>query len=111
MKGFLIGVAGVLALVLAVGLARTRLTTVASLVALVVPSVLVAILGWEGVQHVADVSPIPASSRLAAISGSRRPERSWATPRPRPSRRATPGSGAGEEAQAIAPGGRDSRTI
>lgn len=50
---------GLLALALAVGLARTRLATVASLFALVVPSMLVTLLGWEGVERVADVSPIP----------------------------------------------------
>jgi SulP family sulfate permease len=50
---------GVLALALAAGLARTRLATAASLFALVVPSVLVTILGWEGVERVADASPIP----------------------------------------------------
>jgi SulP family sulfate permease len=50
---------GVLALALAAGLARTRLASAASLLALVVPSVLVAVLGPDGVQRVGDVSPIP----------------------------------------------------
>jgi SulP family sulfate permease len=50
---------GVLALALAAGLARTRLATWASLVALVVPSMLVAVLGLDGVQRVTDMSPIP----------------------------------------------------
>jgi SulP family sulfate permease len=50
---------GLLALGLAMGLTRTRLATLASLIALVVPSVLVALMGWAGVQRVADISPIP----------------------------------------------------
>ena len=50
---------GVLALALAAGLARTRVGTFASLVALVVPSLLVVLLGWRGVQLVSDVSVIP----------------------------------------------------
>ena len=52
-------VAGVLALALAAGLARTRVATFSSLVALVVPSLLVALLHWSGVSVVNDVSPIP----------------------------------------------------
>jgi SulP family sulfate permease len=50
---------GVAALALAAGLARTRVGNLASLVALVVPSVGVALLGWHEVQVVADVSVIP----------------------------------------------------
>jgi SulP family sulfate permease len=50
---------GLLALGLMVGLGRTRLATLSSLIALVVPSLLVALLGWEGVRRVVDVSPIP----------------------------------------------------
>ena len=50
---------GLLAIGIAAGLARTRSAAVASLAALLVPSVLVALLGWEHVQHVDDVSPIP----------------------------------------------------
>ena len=50
---------GLLAFGIMVGLGRTRLATLASLVALVVPSLLVALLGWESVQRVVDVSPIP----------------------------------------------------
>ncbi|WP_216326525.1 SulP family inorganic anion transporter [Deinococcus aestuarii] len=52
-------VTGVVALALVFGLARTRLATLASLVALVVPTLLVALLGWGAVEQVADVSPIP----------------------------------------------------
>lgn len=52
-------VVGVLALALVFGLARTRLATLASLIALVVPTLLVVVLGWGAVQQVADVSPIP----------------------------------------------------
>jgi sulfate permease, SulP family len=50
---------GLLALGIMVGLARTRLATLASFVALVAPSLLVALLGWENVQRVVDISPIP----------------------------------------------------
>ena len=52
-------IAGLLALGIAVGLGRTRLATLSSLVALVASSLLVALLGWEGVRRVVDVSPIP----------------------------------------------------
>ena len=52
-------ITGVLALAIALGLGRTRLATWSSLFALVVPSLLVVLLGWESVQSVADVSPIP----------------------------------------------------
>jgi SulP family sulfate permease len=52
-------ITGVLALALVFGLKRTRLATLSSLVALVVPSLLVALLGWGSVQRVVDVSPIP----------------------------------------------------
>jgi hypothetical protein len=50
---------GLFAICIAAGLARTRFATVASLVALIVPSVLIALLGWEHVHRVADVSHIP----------------------------------------------------
>src|SRR4051812_2303189 len=50
---------GLLALGIAFGLGRTRLAALSSLLALLVPSLLVALLGWEGVQRVVDVSPIP----------------------------------------------------
>src|SRR5690606_20917555 len=50
---------GLLALGVAVGLGRTRIAPVSSLAALLVPSLLVGIAGWAGVQLVADVSPIP----------------------------------------------------
>lgn len=52
-------ITGLLALALVFGLGHTRLATLASLVALVVPALLVALLGWESVQQVVDVSPIP----------------------------------------------------
>ena len=41
------------------GLERTRLSSLSSLVAIVVPSVLIALLGLESVQRVVDVSPVP----------------------------------------------------
>lgn len=59
--------AGVLALALAFGLRRTRLATWASLVALLVPTILVLLAGWERVQQVEDVSPIPRGFPLPAL--------------------------------------------
>ncbi len=50
---------GLLALALILGLLRTPLRTVASLVGLVVPTILVALWQPEGVQLVSDVSEIP----------------------------------------------------
>jgi SulP family sulfate permease len=50
---------GVLALALAFGLGRTRLATLAPLIALVVPTLLANGLGWSSVQRVVDISPIP----------------------------------------------------
>jgi SulP family sulfate permease len=50
---------GLLALGIAFGLGRTRLGALSSLMALLVPSLLVALLGLESVQRVVDVSPIP----------------------------------------------------
>ncbi len=58
---------GVLALALAAGLARTRIATFSSLVALVVPSLLVAAFGWESVALVSDVSVIPRGVPLPSI--------------------------------------------
>ena len=52
-------ITGLLALGIAFGLGRTRLASISSLVALVVPSLLVVLLNWDGVQRVVDVSPIP----------------------------------------------------
>jgi len=50
---------GSVALMLAVGLGRTVVGNLSSVVALVVPSLLVALFNWDDVQRVADVSPIP----------------------------------------------------
>ncbi len=50
---------GTLAVLLAVGLGRTAVGNFSSVVALVVPSFLVALFNWDDVQRVADVSPIP----------------------------------------------------
>lgn len=50
---------GLLALLLAAGLGRTRLANMSSVVALIVPTLLVVLLGWDTVAQVADVSPIP----------------------------------------------------
>jgi SulP family sulfate permease len=52
-------VIGVLALAIVFGLQRTPLASLASLVALLVPTVLVALMGWERVRLVDDVSSIP----------------------------------------------------
>jgi SulP family sulfate permease len=59
--------AGLLALGMAFGLARTRLAAFSSLLALLVPSLLVALLGWQSVQRVVDVSPIPRGIPLPAL--------------------------------------------
>lgn len=58
---------GALALGIAVGLRRTRLATWSSLFALVVPSALVALAGWSGVERVSDVSPIPRGVPTPAL--------------------------------------------
>lgn len=58
---------GVLALGILVGLGRTRLAPLSSLFALLVPSVLVALLGWTAVQRVVDVSPIPRGVPVPAL--------------------------------------------
>lgn len=50
---------GTLALALMVGLARTRLAAAASLLALLLPTVAMLLLGWDGVQQVSDVGSIP----------------------------------------------------
>ncbi len=68
-------VTGLLALGVAAGLGRTRLATFSSLLALVVPSVLVAVVGWESVTRVEDVSPIPRGVPLPTL-----PDFSLATP-------------------------------
>jgi SulP family sulfate permease len=60
-------ITGVLAIGIVVGLGRTRLATVSSLVALVVPTLVVALLGWESVQRVVDVSPIPQGLPTPAL--------------------------------------------
>jgi SulP family sulfate permease len=52
-------IVGALALALATGLARTRVATFSSLIALVVPSILVVLLGWTSVSLVSNVSVIP----------------------------------------------------
>ncbi len=50
---------GLLAFAIIIALSRTRFSQLASLVALVIPSLLVPLLGFQSVQRVADVSPIP----------------------------------------------------
>jgi len=51
---------GSAALALAMGLGRTAIGNLSSVVALVVPTMLVSLFSWENVQRVADVSPIPS---------------------------------------------------
>ena len=58
---------GSLALALAVGLGRTAVGSLSSVVALVVPSLLAGVFGWDGVQRVADVSPIPRGIPTPAL--------------------------------------------
>jgi sulfate permease, SulP family len=58
---------GLLALGILLGLARTRFAVLGSPVALLVPSVLVALFGWQGVARVVDVSPIPRGIPALAL--------------------------------------------
>ncbi|MFI1239816.1 SulP family inorganic anion transporter [Nocardia salmonicida] len=57
-------VVGVLAMMLLIGLARTRLRTVAALFALIVPMTVVLVLGWSAVGTVADTGEIPTGIPL-----------------------------------------------
>lgn len=65
---------GVTALAVALLLARTRLAIVASILAMVVPTLLVLLLGWSGVRLVADAGgmdgglPLPRFPSLGVIS-------------------------------------------
>ena len=60
-------VVGVLALALSAGLARTRIGNFSSLVARVVPSLLVVLLGWQSVSLVSDVSVIPRGIPMPSL--------------------------------------------
>jgi SulP family sulfate permease len=60
-------VVGVLALALSAGLTRTRVGNFSSLVALVVPSLLVVLLGWHSVSLVSDVSVIPRGIPMPSL--------------------------------------------
>lgn len=57
-------VVGVLAMILLVGLAQTRLRTVAALFALIVPMIVVLVLGWSTIGTVADTGEIPTGIPL-----------------------------------------------
>ncbi|MFD6101144.1 SulP family inorganic anion transporter [Nocardia salmonicida] len=57
-------VVGVLAMMLLIGLAHTRLRTVAALFALLVPMIVVFVLGWSEVGTVADTGEIPTGIPL-----------------------------------------------
>jgi len=58
---------GLLALGILIGLGRSRFTSFSSIVALVVPTVAVALLGMGDVQLVRDVSPIPRSVPIPSL--------------------------------------------
>ena len=60
-------ITGLFAFGVLLGLKRTRLATVSSLFALVVPSVVVALIGWESVERVAQVSHIPRGIPVPAL--------------------------------------------
>ena len=58
---------GLLTLGILFGLERTRLATLSSLVALVVPTLVVTLAGWGSVEIVAHVSPIPSGIPIPAL--------------------------------------------
>ena len=60
-------ITGLVALGILFGLERTRLATLSSLFALVVPTLAVALIGWESVERVAQVSPIPRGIPVPAL--------------------------------------------
>jgi sulfate permease, SulP family len=60
-------IVGLLTLVMLFGLEQTRVAPLASLVALVVPALLVVLAGWETVEQVAQVSPIPRGIPVPAL--------------------------------------------
>lgn len=60
-------ITGLIALGILFGLERTRLATLSSLFALVVPTLVVALVGWESVESVAQVSPIPRGIPVPAL--------------------------------------------
>ena len=60
-------ITGLSAIVILVGLGRTRFAAMSSIGALVLPTALVALLGWSSVQRVHDVSPIARGFPMPAI--------------------------------------------
>ena len=56
-----------MALAILAALERTCLSNLSSLVAIIVPSLVVSILSLEGVQRVVDVSPVPRSIPMPAV--------------------------------------------
>ncbi|HET7553280.1 MAG TPA: SulP family inorganic anion transporter [Gemmatimonadaceae bacterium] len=60
-------IAGALALALAAGLARTRIGTFSSIVALIVPSLAVSLFEWRSVALVSDVSVIPRGIPMPSL--------------------------------------------
>ena len=60
-------ITGLFAFVILFALKRTRLATLSSIFALVVPSLIVALIGWESVERVGQVSSIPRSIPMPAF--------------------------------------------
>lgn len=60
-------IVGVMALALSAGLARTKIGSFSSIVALIVPSLLVVLLGWRSVALVSDVSAIPRGIPIPSL--------------------------------------------
>jgi SulP family sulfate permease len=60
-------ITGLAALGILFGLERTRFGALSSIIALVVPSLVVALLGWESVERVAQTSPIPRGIPTPAL--------------------------------------------
>lgn len=58
---------GLLALILAAVLSRTRIGNWASLIAMVVPTLLVILLGWEGIEQVRDVGDVGGGMPLPRL--------------------------------------------
>jgi SulP family sulfate permease len=60
-------VVGAMALILAIVLGRSRVGSLGALFALVIPAIIVSVLGWDGVEVVADTSPIPRGIPLPTL--------------------------------------------
>ncbi|HEX7771311.1 MAG TPA: SulP family inorganic anion transporter, partial [Pyrinomonadaceae bacterium] len=60
-------ITGLLALGILLALERTRFSAVSSIIAFLLPSLMVALLGWESVERVAQTSPIPRGIPTPAL--------------------------------------------